>query len=120
MIKLSKAQIEALASRIIDGIKQPAKEYNQKIQESDDYKLFFERNADCIELQRIQKKYKLDSYDINRLQGYIRTKEFEGKFKPVPHVNQGAVETEIILMTIESEDLNKLIEAVSNKFKTND
>lgn len=120
MIKLSKVQIEALAGRIIDGIKQPAKEYNQKIQESDDYKLFFERNADCIELQRIHKKYKLDSYDINRLQGYIRTREFEEKFKPVPHINQSAVETEIILMTIESEDLNKLIEAVSNKFKKND
>ena len=120
MIKLSKVQIEALASKIISDIKRPVIEYNKSIENSDEYKLFFERNEDCIELQRIQKKYKLDSYDINRLQGYIRTKEFEGKFKPVPHVNQGAVETEIILMTIESEDLNKLIEAVSNKFKTND
>ena len=44
MIKLSKVQIEALASKIISDIKRPVIEYNESIENSDEYKLFFERN----------------------------------------------------------------------------
>ena len=116
MIKLSKVQIEALASKIISDIKRPVIEYNKSIENSDEYKLFFERNEDCIQLTQICKKYDLDDYEIKRLKNNIRSLIFKDAFKSVPSLSQGAVEQEIILMTIESEDLSKLVEQVSLKF----
>lgn len=116
MIKLSKVQIEALASKIISDIKRPVIEYNKSIENSDEYKLFFERNEDCIQLTQICKKYDLDDYELKRLKNNIRFLTFKNAFKSVPSLSQGAVEQEIILMTIESEDLSKLVEQVSLKF----
>ena len=54
MIKLSKVQIEALASKIISDIKRPVIEYNKSIENSDEYKLFFENE---IKDKNNQKKY---------------------------------------------------------------
>ena len=116
MIKLSKTQIEALAVKIISDIKRPVIEYNKSIENSDEYKLFFERNEDCIQLTQICEKYNFDDYEIKRLKNNIRYLTFKDAFKDVPSLSQGAVEQEIILMTIESEDLSKLVEQVSLKF----
>ena len=67
-------------------------------------------------MNQICKKYDLDDYELKKLKNNIRFLTFKNAFKSVPSLSQGAVEQEIILMTIESEDLSKLVEQVSLKF----
>ena len=116
MIKLSKVQTEALATKIIRDIQQPTIDFNAKIVASEEYKNFYKTNPDCIAIQKIAKKYGSETYHANYLMEEIKKSVFKDQLKSVPHVKQAMVEEEIILLTIDCEDLPKLIETVSKKF----
>ena len=115
MIKLSNQQIAALVKKIKQDIDAPAKEHNQKIYNSKEYQEFFATNADCKSFIYLHEKYDLNysTYELNR----IRDAAFQDQLLRMPAITSSDIETEIVLATIDANDLETLIKTVSEKFK---
>lgn len=115
MIKLSNQQVLALVSKIKNELSAPIKEHNQKIFDSEEYKNFITTNEDCILYKSLSQKYKFD-YLESRLET-IRKTHFKDSLRDLPYIPDRDIENEIILATIDSENLQSLIKSVSEKFK---
>lgn len=115
MIKLSNSQIDALCRKIKNDILAPAKEHNKAIRESEEYKNFYDTNADCLTLKALDAKYHM-SYVSSEL-SKVREYHFKDKYKEEPYIKDQDIETEVLLATIDASDLQALIETVSKKFK---
>lgn len=119
-MKLSNAQVGALASKIKKELKEkyqdPIYAANAAIRESDEYKNFFELNEDCIMLQAISDRWNIRSYRTNDTMNEIRSAYFETILKNIPSFNTEAIENEIHLATIDVQNIDELIEKVAEKF----
>jgi hypothetical protein len=119
-MKLSNAQVGALASKIKKELKEkyqdPIYAANAAIRESDEYKNFFELNEDCIMLQTISDKWKVRSYRTNDTMNEIRSAYFETILKDAPSFSTEDIENEIHLATIDVQNIDELIKKVANKF----
>lgn len=120
-IKLSNQQVLALAGKIKEKLVAikvtPIIEANDSIYTSDEYKNFETWNEDCITLKNLEKKYDLDSYNIDRACNNIRREFFKSQIQSVPSISTDAIIQEIHLATIEASDLNSMIEAITEKLK---
>lgn len=117
-MKLTNAQISALAFQIIDEIKQPAKEYNKKLEASKEYIDFYKNDADCQVLLNMQNIYGLDDYSIKRFLSTIREATFKLQRVSVPEVSLEKVERLITLLTIDESDLSNLTIKVKKMLTT--
>ena len=115
MIKLTNQQISALTSKIYNDLEQPILEYNKLILNSKEYKNFESTNNDCIILDEIKNKYNFDDYHFDNIKSQIKNKYFEDKIQS-NNIRKSDIEQEIVLATIESENLQTLIKIVSQKF----
>lgn len=115
MIKLTNQQVAALSSKIYDDLIQPIREHNKLILNSKEYENFESTNNDCIILDEIKNKYNLDNYNFNNIKSQIKNKYFKDKLQSY-NITKSDIEQEIVLATIESKDLQSLIEIVSQKF----
>ena len=115
MIKLSNQQIAAIVKKIKQDIYAPSKEHNEKIRSSKEYMEFFDTDVDCKLFIDLHKKYDLNysTYDLNQ----IRNNTFKDQFMSIPTITDSEIETEVVLATIDANDLETLIQTVSKKFK---
>lgn len=115
MIKLTNQQIAALTSKIYSDLAQPIREHNKSILNSEEYKNFESTNNDCIILDEIKNKYNLADYNFDIIKSQIKNEYFKDKMQS-NNISKPNIEQEVVLATIESEDLQTLIEIVSKKF----
>lgn len=120
-MKLSNKQVEVLANKIISELKAPYLKRIKDIENSSEYINFISENEDCKELSKIASKYSTGSYYsvdgfIKSAQNLIKTEYFKDKFLEVPRLNPLDIENEIILATIECDNLDSLIESIKFKF----
>jgi len=118
-MKLNKTQISALAEKIVKDIKTPYREHNVAIRESVEYKNFFDTNDDCIMLDTLKQKHKLDEYKISMFKENIREVHFRPQLKEVPSVTTSMIENDIIIETIEDISVDILIETLVKKYTIN-
>ena len=119
-MKLSNAQVAALANKIVfqykETVIEPLQEKNREVQESDEYVNFEKNDAECQAIIKIAEKYKTDKYYWQNITNAIKSKAFEGRFVKINPLSLSIVEQEIHLQTIDAADLDTLIAKVSAKF----
>jgi hypothetical protein len=120
-IKLSNAQVSALADKIIEAFKTeivlPVRNFNKAIDESPEYLNFYESNEDCKTITAIQQKIGSDPYYFGYVRSEIRRIAFADKYQKEPSLSNSKVISEIHLATIDAADVESLIKAVSAKFR---
>jgi hypothetical protein len=117
MKRLTKMQVKALASRIIEEIKQPIRDHNNKIKESKAYIQFSERK-DMQKIVNLSMKYKMEG-DNGKIWRYIeelRSTYFADKLIKIPYLSFFEIENDIIVSTIECDNLDSLIESIKQKY----
>lgn len=116
-MKLTKMQVSALADKIIDEIKQPIIDNNKNVKESKTYRQFWERK-DVQKVCEIAVNYGMDTqnYEVKRFVDQMMDGYFSNKIKPIPYINKSFIESDIIVSTIEHDDLNSLIESIKLKY----
>lgn len=115
MIKLSNVQIDALVEQITLDLTKEDREFNDSIINSEEYENFTDNDKDCIVLKEMAKKYNFSS-DMDYYCSKIRYKAFENKFRKI-HPSESDIKREILLRTIDADDLASLMASVSAKFK---
>lgn len=117
MIKLNKQQIDALSNKIINELKQELLKENKKIREVG-YKNFLKTP--------LGKAYKLVSE--SKINNYVQKLEAEGTSYPTQldhylglkiksfNINTHDIKNDIILATIECDDLDSLINQIKQKY----
>lgn len=119
-MKLSNAQVGALASKIKKELKEkyqdPIYAANAAIRESDEYKNFTELNEDCVTINAIADKWDVQSYRIKDITNAIKNTYFESVIKNVPSFNSESIVDEIHLATIDVQNIDELIKKVADKF----
>lgn len=116
-MKLSKQQIEAIASKIKKNVVEPINQHNKDIRDSVEYTDFEVVNKDCVSLRILLDKYSVD-YQINQIISKIKNEYFKDRFLPTPNFgyNNEDIINDIILGTIEYDNLNELIDNLSKKY----
>ena len=117
-MKLTNSQINALAEKIVDEyykeVITPIIEYNNGIINSNAYSNFIANNKLCQELESYRK---IANGTVDSMQRYIRQIAFESEFKPVPmRLRSDTIRNEIILATIEIDNLDDLITKIKQLF----
>ena len=116
-MKLSKRQVEAIASKIKKQVVDPINHYNSEIKNSKEYIDFETTNKDCIAINKICEKYD-EAYYSSQIISKIKNKYFENMFMPLPFFgyNNCDIINDIILGTIEYDNLDELINNLSAKY----
>ncbi len=116
-MKLSKQQVEAIASKIKKNLVDPINYYNSEIRNSNEYTDFESTNKDCIEINRICEKHD-DTYYSRQIISKIKNKYFENVLRPLPSFgyDNSDIINDIILGTIEYDNLDELIGKLSEKY----
>lgn len=116
-MKLSKQQIEAIASKIKKNVVEPVNQHNNEIRNSVEYTEFENLNKDCIKLRALLGSYSVD-YQINQIISKIKNEYFKDRFLPTPSFgyNNEDIVNDIILGTIEYDNLEELINNLSAKY----
>lgn len=116
-MKLTKAQIEALAHEIRDLFVRdhvdPIREKNQEVLNSKEYKGFFKNYPICIEAEKY--RIKGDSYDrvVDMFQERVRSFHFKDSIIETPNIPFiDKIERMIVLKTIASDSLEGVISGV--------
>ena len=120
-MKLSKMLVDALASRIYNEIQIENKSVNQAIRNSNEYVDFFKKDKKCIALIKLFPDCLTEDDNINysarKLMEHIRSKHFDGRFKNMSYKGLDDIKNEILISSIESSDLDSLVESIKLKFK---
>ena len=116
-MKLSKQQVEAIASKIKKQVVDPINYYNSEIKNSKEYIDFETTNKDCIAINKICEKHD-DTYYSRQIISKIKNKYFENMFMPLPSFGYDNCDiiNDIILGTIEYDNLDELIGKLSEKY----
>ena len=116
-MKLSKQQVEAIAAKIKKNVVDPINQQNNIIKNSKEYTDFEITNKDCIEINRICEKYD-DTYYSRQIISKIKNKYFENVLMPLPSFgyDNSDIINDIILGTIEYDNLDELINSLSEKY----
>ena len=117
-LKLTKDQRHALANKIAKEIKQPAIDFNKELKDSYEYKTFLDNNEDYIIASSLNIKYKniFTDYNLSRLGKRILEEEFNDRLMKVSNVSTDSIENDIILETIECDNLESLITKIKDKY----
>ena len=116
-MKLSKQQVEAIASKIKKQVVDPINHYNSEIENSKEYIDFETTNKDCIAINKICEKHD-DTYYSRQIISKIKNKYFKDRFLSTPNFgyNNEDIINDIILGTIEYDNLDELINNLSAKY----
>jgi len=116
-MKLSKQQVEAIASKIVRQVVDPINKHNNEVKLSKEYIDFESTNKDCIEINRICKEYD-DTYHSRQIAQKIKDTYFKDRFIKSPSFGYNNVDiiNDIILGTIEYDNLDELINKLSEKY----
>lgn len=114
-MKITKVQLNALASEIADSIKQEINTHNQLVYSSEEYLNFF-NNDDCEMIKLLANGYGVPESNTNIFLASLRTNHFKDRIKYLPHYLQTNIEREIIIKTIEGDDLTDIISQIKLKF----
>ena len=116
-MKLSKQQVEAIASKIKKQVVDPINHYNSEIRNSKEYIDFETTNKDCIKLKTLLANYSVD-YKINQIISKIKNDYFKDRFISTPNFGYDNIDiiNDIILGTIEYDNLDELINSLSEKY----
>ena len=116
-LKLNKVQMEALARKISTEIKAEAIANNKAITDSEEYKKFCEVDKECLLVKELFDKYHFDVYYCNAILNRIKSCNFENRLIAVPSVHEEEILDDIIIETIECDDLDTLIKKITQKYK---
>ena len=116
-MKLSKQQVEAIAAKIKTNITRPINIHNAEIRNLAEYTNFENINKDCVKLKALLADYSVD-YQINQIISKIKNDYFKDRFLPTPNFGYDNVDiiNDIILGTIEYDNLDELINSLSEKY----
>ena len=116
-MKLNKQQIEAIASKIKKNVVDPINQHNNAIRNSVEYIDFENLNKDCIKLRVLLDKYSVN-YQVNQIIFKIKSDYFKDRFLSTPNFGYDNVDiiNDIILGTIEYDNLDELIGKLSEKY----
>ena len=119
-MKLSNQQISALAKNIADEIKAPIGEFNKQVLNSVEYLEFDKIDKTCIELKLLflgNSSKQVNSL-INSMCNQLRNDHFESILLRSPDFgyDNHKIQNDIILKTIEVENLQELIESIKLKY----
>lgn len=116
-MKLTKMQVSALADKIINEIKQPIIDSNKAIKESKAYKEF-DKRKDCQTIIKLlsRKGVNSEAHYVRNLINDMRDNHFADKVKTIPYISRSSIENEIIVSTIEHDDLDSLIQSIKDKY----
>ena len=116
-MKLSKQQVEAIASKIKKQVVDPINNYNREIRNSKEYIDFETTNKDCIAINKIGEKYD-ETYYSRQIISKIKNEYFENVLMPLPSFgyDNSDIINDIILGTIEYDNLDELINNLSAKY----
>ena len=116
-IKLNKIQMEALARRISSEIISEAVKHNDAITNSEEYKKFAETNEDCLLVKELRDTYHFDVYYCNAIIGSIKSTYFKDKFASIPKASADSILDDIIIETIECDDIEVITKKIIEKYK---
>ena len=116
-MKLSKQQVEAIASKIKKQVVDPINHYNSEIRNSKEYINFENTNKDIIALKKLCEKHNVE-YHANQIISSIKKEHFKDSFMPLPEFgyNNCTITNDIILGTIEYDNLDELINNLAAKY----
>ena len=116
-MKLSKQQIEAIASKIKKNITDPINQHNNAIRSSTEYINFENTDKDCIAINNICEKYG-ENYYSKQIVSKIKDKHFNDIFIKLPVFGRDNIDliNDIVLGTIEYDNLDELINNLSKKY----
>ena len=116
-MKLSKQQVEAIAAKIKKNVVDPINQHNNAIRNSVEYIDFENLNKDCIKLRVLLDKYSVN-YQVNQIISKIKSDYFKDRFLSTPNFGYDNVDiiNDIILGTIEYDNLDELINSLSEKY----
>ena len=116
-MKLSKQQVEAIASKIKKNVVEPINQHNNAIRNSVEYTDFENINKDCIKLKALLANYEVN-YQVNQIISKIKNDYFKDKLISPPNFGYDNVDiiNDIILGTIEYDNLDELINSLSEKY----
>ena len=117
-MRLTKMQVSALADKIIGDIQDPISVHNSEVMKTKAYQQFWER-SNVQKLLKIAIEGGLDSEDCNlkRVIETMKKNYFKDKFIDIPRLNRHSIENDIIVSTIEYNDLDDLIISIKSKYK---
>jgi len=116
-MKLSKQQVEAIASKIKKNVVKPINQHNNDIRNLVEYTDFENLNKDCVKLKALLANYGVD-YQINQIISKIKNDYFKDKLISPPNFGYDNCDiiNDIIIGTIEYENLEELINSLSEKY----
>ena len=116
-MKLSKQQVEAIASKIKKNVVEPISQHNNDIRNSVEYTDFENIDEKCIKLKELLAGHGVD-YQIHQIISKIKTDHFKDKLVSTPNFGYDNVDiiNDIILGTIEYDNLDELINSLSEKY----
>lgn len=116
-MKLSKQQVEAIASRVRKNVIDPINKYNNAIRNSAHYINFENVDRDCIELKALLDRHEV-SYQVNQIISKIKSDYFKDKFIQPPSFGYDNIDiiNDIVLGTIEHDNLDELISSLTEKY----
>lgn len=129
MIRLNKEQVNALVDKIYNEIVEvkitPIEEYNKVMEKSineNDFEIQMSKDADLIKFKEIAVRFGVnDDYYFRNIINAIISRNYRKYIKsiskevPIYPVKE-KIKNEIILATIEADNLNDLTESIKNKF----
>lgn len=116
-LKLNKIQMEALARKISSEIIAEAVAHNDAITNSEEYKKFAEVNEDCLLVKELYDTYHFDAYYCNSIINKIRSTYFKDKFVSIPKASANSILDDIIIETIECDDIEVITKKIIEKYK---
>jgi len=116
-MKLNKQQVEAIAAKIKKNVVEPISQHNNAIKNSVEYTDFENLNTECIKLKALLANYGVD-YHVNQIISKIKNDYFKDKLISPPSFGYDNVDiiNDIILGTIEYDNLDELINNLSEKY----
>lgn len=118
-MKLSKDQVRVLAKKIANEINEEnekiVKKHNDPIINSKKYIEFETINKDVLKLKELYEKFEIiPDYTLRSAISIIKKKSFD--LKELDRVYHTSLEDEIVLMTIDSPDMETVIKKLTEKY----
>lgn len=112
---MNKMQIKALANKIVSEVK----DYHKKIRKENDNKIEKElnKNKDYKKVLEIFDKYNIGEYPKTITRNRIKSTISENlNLSKIKDISLNSVEDEIIIKTIESSNINEIVENIKSKY----
>lgn len=114
-MKITKVQFNALSDEIYDAINGEIQAGNKIVYESEEYLNFFD-NEDCEMIKLLADGYGVAESTTNSFLASLRTMHFKNRIKYTSAYLREKIERELIIKTIECDDLTEIISQIKLKF----